>query len=130
MKTSRIHATATSRLPWRSTFSMLSPTATRDADLAASLLRRVFRRLPFSVVAAPIGTVPSCGGRQRGAACRCAFLAGVSKSAGGQRADSGQRSTALAEAYFRSKLGHRGRFFAALRLKDHLEALRLPWASS
>jgi cyclopropane-fatty-acyl-phospholipid synthase len=110
-----------------STFSSaLAHGATRDADLAASLLRRVFRRLPFSVVVRLWnGSFLAVGGNEVQPA-DARFSLGFRNPQAVSALILGRDPLRLAEAYFRSELDIEGDFFAALRLKDHLEALRLP----
>ncbi|MGD0504487.1 MAG: class I SAM-dependent methyltransferase [Steroidobacteraceae bacterium] len=98
----------------------------RGADLAASLLRRVFRHLPFSVVVRLwTGSSLAVGGAESQAA-DARFSLWFRNPQAVSALILGNDPLRLAEAYFRSELDIEGDLFAALRLRDHLEALRLP----
>jgi cyclopropane-fatty-acyl-phospholipid synthase len=109
----------------------------RGEELAASLLARVFQRLPCSI------TVRLWSG----AAFRVGAAAAAGAASGASGASSigeprfvlafrnpetvsemvlGQDPLRLAEAYFRGDVDIEGDFFAALCLKDHLESIRMP----
>lgn len=98
----------------------------RGADLAASLLRKVFRHLPFSfVIRLWTGSTVVVGGAADQSTDPRFTLWFKSPHAVSELI-LGKDPLRLAEAYFRSELDIEGDLFAALRLKDHLEALRLP----
>ncbi len=98
------------------------------ADLAASLLRKIFRRLPFSFgVRLWTGAVVVVGGIEPEAqASDPRFLLWFKNPTAVSALILGSDPLRLAEAYFRSDLDIEGDLFAALRLKEHLEALQLP----
>ncbi|HEV7613548.1 MAG TPA: cyclopropane-fatty-acyl-phospholipid synthase family protein [Steroidobacteraceae bacterium] len=102
-----------------------SPSTYRGSELASDLLKRLFDRLPFSITlrlwngaAVQVGAIES--GPQdsrftlvfRNPEVVCATVLG-------------RDPLRLAEAYFRGDLDIEGDFFAALQLKDHLQALQL-----
>jgi cyclopropane-fatty-acyl-phospholipid synthase len=98
----------------------------RGADLAASLLRQVFRHLPFSfAVRLWTGSTVVVGGAESHAA-DSRFTLWFKDPNAVSALILGKDPLRLAEAYFRSELDIEGDLFAALRFKDHLEALRLP----
>jgi cyclopropane-fatty-acyl-phospholipid synthase len=97
----------------------------RGAELAASLLRTVFRRLPFSL-AIRLWTGPTVLVGAEGQAADPRFALSFKNPHAVSALILGKDPLRLAEAYFRSELDIEGDLFAALRLKDHLEALRLP----
>ena len=98
----------------------------RGADLAAALLRKVFHSLPFKL------TVRLWTGAAFGVGASDADLADSRFALCFKNPHAvsdlilGKDPLRLAEAYFRSDLDIEGDLFAALRLKDHLEDLRLP----
>jgi cyclopropane-fatty-acyl-phospholipid synthase len=102
-----------------------SPSKYRGSELASDLLKRLFERLPFSITlrlwndaAVQVGAIES--GPQdsrftlvfRNPEVVCSTVLG-------------RDPLRLAEAYFRGDLDIEGDFFAALELKDHLQALQL-----
>jgi cyclopropane-fatty-acyl-phospholipid synthase len=121
-----------------STLSMVSESTTqaaiplgagaryRGAKLASSLLRQLFRHLPFGL-AVRLWTGPafSVGASDRDAA-DSRFTLWFRNPQAVSMLILGKDPLRLAEAYFRSDLDIEGDLFAALRLKDHLESLRLP----
>jgi cyclopropane-fatty-acyl-phospholipid synthase len=100
--------------------------AYRGEDLAASLLRRVFRHLPFSIAVRlwTGGSLVVGGVGTQAADAR--FSLWFRNPQAVSALILGRDPLRLAEAYFRSELDIEGDLFAALRLKDHLEALKLP----
>jgi cyclopropane-fatty-acyl-phospholipid synthase len=99
----------------------------RGAELASALLRRVFRQLPFGF-AVRLWTGPSfvVGATEAAEAIDPRFTLWFRNPQAVSLLILGTDPLRLAEAYFRSDVDIEGDFFAALRLKDHLEALRLP----
>jgi cyclopropane-fatty-acyl-phospholipid synthase len=103
----------------------VSPAGYRGSELAADLLWRLFSRLPLSVsvrlwdgVTVLAGAI-NTGGREppfslvfRNPEVVCSAVLG-------------RDPLRLAEAYFRGELDIEGDFFAALGLKDHLQALQM-----
>jgi cyclopropane-fatty-acyl-phospholipid synthase len=102
-----------------------SPSKYRGSELASDLLKRLFDRLPFSITlrlwndaTVQVGAIES--GPQdsrftlvfRNPEVVCSTVLG-------------RDPLRLAEAYFRGDLDIEGDFFAALELKDHLQALQL-----
>jgi len=97
----------------------------RGAELAASLLQRVFQHLSFGFpVRLCNGPTFAVGARNAAAMDSRFLLRFVSAEAVGSLI-LGKDPLRLAEAYFRSDVDIEGDLFAALRLKDHLDELRL-----
>jgi cyclopropane-fatty-acyl-phospholipid synthase len=97
----------------------------RGADLAAALLRKVFRPLPFRV-AVRLWSGPSFGvGGHETEAVDSRFDLWFKTPRAVSELILGKDPLRLAEAYFRSDIDIEGDLFAALRLKDHLEDLKL-----
>ncbi|MGD0492700.1 MAG: cyclopropane-fatty-acyl-phospholipid synthase family protein [Steroidobacteraceae bacterium] len=98
----------------------------RGAELAASLLRKVFQSLPFGFAVrlwtGNCFTVGAVGADATDARFTLWFRNPQAVS----MLILGKDPLRLAEAFFRSDLDIEGDLFAALRLKDHLEELRLP----
>jgi len=97
----------------------------RGSELASDLLTRLFHRLPFKLTlrlwngdAVQVGATDS-------AAPESAFALVFRNPEVVCSAVLGRDPLRLAEAYFRGELDIEGDFFAALALKDHLEALQL-----
>ena len=97
----------------------------RGSGLASDLLTRLFHRLPFKLTlrlwngdAVQVGAIDS-------AAQESAFTLVFRNPEVVSSAVLGRDPLRLAEAYFRGELDIEGDFFAALALKDHLEALQL-----
>jgi len=97
----------------------------RGSELASDLLTRLFHRLPFKLTlrlwngdAVQVGAIDS-------AAQESAFALVFRNPEVVSSAVLGRDPLRLAEAYFRGELDIEGDFFAALALKDHLEALQL-----
>jgi cyclopropane-fatty-acyl-phospholipid synthase len=97
----------------------------RGSELASDLLTRLFHRLPFKLTlrlwngdAVQVGAIDS-------AAQESAFALVFRNPEVVCSAVLGRDPLRLAEAYFRGELDIEGDFFAALALKDHLEALQL-----
>ena len=100
----------------------------RGADLAAALLRKVFRPLPFKLTAR-VWTGPAFGVGATDAADAEAdsrFALCFKNPRAVSDLILGKDPLRLAEAYFRSDIDIEGDLFAALRLRDYLEELRLP----
>jgi cyclopropane-fatty-acyl-phospholipid synthase len=97
----------------------------RGSELASDLLTRLFQRLPFKLTlrlwngdAVQVGATDS-------AAQESAFALVFRNPEVVSSAVLGRDPLRLAEAYFRGEMDIEGDFFAALALKDHLEALQL-----
>ena len=97
----------------------------RGSELASDLLTRLFHRLPFKLTlrlwngdAVQVGATDS-------AAQESAFALVFRNPEVVSSAVLGRDPLRLAEAYFRGEMDIEGDFFAALALKDHLEALQL-----
>jgi cyclopropane-fatty-acyl-phospholipid synthase len=97
----------------------------RGSELASDLLTRLFHRLPFKLTlrlwngdAVQVGAIDS-------AAQESTFTLVFRNPEVVSSAVLGRDPLRLAEAYFRGELDIEGDFFAALALKDHLEALQL-----
>ncbi len=97
----------------------------RGTEVATALLRKVFRRLPFSV-AVRLWSGPAFAVGDEREAVDPRFSLWFKHPSAVSGLILGKDPLRLAEAYFRSELDIEGNLFAALRLKDHLEALRLP----
>jgi cyclopropane-fatty-acyl-phospholipid synthase len=99
--------------------------AYRGRELAAELLTRLFRRLPLGVtVRLWDGTVLKLGAAGP-LAPESAFELVFRHPETVCSAVLGRDPLRLAEAYFRGDLDIQGDFFAALALKDHLQALQM-----
>ncbi len=98
----------------------------RGSELASGLLKRLFDRLPMGVTLrlwddAPVqGRAPSTADAQEPA-----FTLVFRNPEAVCSAVLGRDPLRLAEAYFRGDLDIEGDFFAALELKDHLQALQM-----
>ena len=97
----------------------------RGSELASDLLKRLFHRLPFGITlrlwndaAVQVGAVESGPQDSR-------FTLVFRNPEVVCSAVLGRDPLRLAEAYFRGDLDIEGDFFAALELKDHLQALQL-----
>jgi cyclopropane-fatty-acyl-phospholipid synthase len=100
--------------------------AYRGAEVAAALLRKVFGQVPFKV-AVRLWSGPSFAvGAAGEAAPDPRFTLWFRNPHAISGLILGKDPLRLAEAYFRSELDIEGDLFAALRLKDHLEGLKLP----
>jgi cyclopropane-fatty-acyl-phospholipid synthase len=100
-------------------------TADRGAELAASLLQRVFKNLTFGF-AVRLWTGPSFTvGSSDPAAMDSRFLLRFVDPEAVCSLILGRDPLRLAEAYFLSDIDIEGDLFAALRLKDHLRELKL-----
>jgi cyclopropane-fatty-acyl-phospholipid synthase len=100
--------------------------AYRGEELAASLLHKLFGQLPFSF-AVRLWTGPAFTvGTATPEAADSRFTLWFKNPQAVSMLVLGKDPLRLAEAYFRSDVDIEGDLFAALRLKDHLEALRLP----
>ena len=97
----------------------------RGAELAASLLQRVFQHLSFGF-AVRLWTGPTFAvGARDAAALDSRFLLRFVNPEAVYSLILGKDPLRLAEAYFRSDVDIEGDLFAALRLKDHLAELKL-----
>src|ERR1700723_4285209 len=97
----------------------------RGSELASDLLTRLFHRLPFKLTlrlwngdAVQVGTIDSDAPESE-------FVLVFRNPEVVCSAVLGRDPLRLAEAYFRGDLDIEGDFFAALALKDHLQALQL-----
>jgi cyclopropane-fatty-acyl-phospholipid synthase len=102
-----------------------SATGFRGADLAADLLQRLFRRYPASL-SLQLWDGSSLRVGQRSGGPDSAFTLVIRNPEVVCSAVLGRDPLALAEAYFRSDMDIDGDFFAALSIKDHLDALQMP----
>lgn len=96
----------------------------RGVDLAANLLTRLFCRLPFPVSLRLWDGVVRQAGAGAGAT-ETPFTLVFRNPQVVCSAVLGRDPLRLAEAYFRGDLDIEGDFFAALELRDHLEALQM-----
>ncbi len=97
----------------------------RGSELAADLLAKLFRRLPFRIALRLWnGASVQVGAADAGPA-ETAFTLVFRNPEVVCSAVLGRDPLRLAEAYFRGDLDIEGDFFAALKLRDHLPALRL-----
>jgi cyclopropane-fatty-acyl-phospholipid synthase len=98
----------------------------RGGELAADLLTRLFRRLPMSLTLRLWnGAAVQVGAADAGAQESPFSLVFRSPEAVCS-AVLGRDPLRFADAYFRGELDIEGDFFAALGLKDHLQALQMP----
>ena len=102
----------------------------RGSEQAAELLMHLFRRYPDTLnLRLWDGTAIRAGGGTIGAAASEAPFTLVFRSPEAVWSTVlGRDPLALADAYFRGDLDIEGDFFAALSIKDHLDALRMPRA--
>src|SRR5271155_1388058 len=98
----------------------------RGAELAADLLKRLFRRLPAGIQLRLWNGTSVTAGQNAAAGQESPFTLVFRNPEAVWSAVLGRDPLALAEAYFRGDLDIEGDFFAALSLKDHLETLQLP----
>ena len=98
----------------------------RGTELAAALLRQVFRHLPFSFAVRLWAGSSFTVGAPEAAPADSRFTLWFRNPHAVSVLILGKDPLRLAEAYFRSDVDIEGDLFAALRLKDYLEALRLP----
>jgi cyclopropane-fatty-acyl-phospholipid synthase len=105
-----------------------SPIGARDyrgAELAADLLARLFRRLPLKVMLRLWNGAELAVGAADAVAPEASFALVFRNPEVVCTAVLGRDPLRLAEAYFRGDLDIEGDFFAALRLKGHLQALQM-----
>ncbi len=116
------------RAPARAAAASGSRASYRGAELAAALLRKVFQRLPLSF-AIRLWTGSSCtvGCAEPGTMDQ-RFCLHLRNPQAVCNLILDKDPLRLAEAYFGSDMDIEGDLFAALRLRDHLEALRMPLA--
>ncbi|HEY0748549.1 MAG TPA: cyclopropane-fatty-acyl-phospholipid synthase family protein [Steroidobacteraceae bacterium] len=99
----------------------------RGSEQAADLLKRLFRRYPGSLsLKLWNGTVLRVGTNPAGADSPFTLVFHSPEVV--WSAVLGQDPLTLADAYFRGDLDIEGDFFAALSIKDHLDALQMPVA--
>jgi cyclopropane-fatty-acyl-phospholipid synthase len=119
----------------RSSAATQRPTATapagavagfRGAHLAADLLRRLFRRYPGSLSLQLWNGNTLRVGANAAADPDSPFTLSIRNPEVVCAAVLGRDPLALAEAYFRGDMDIEGDFFAALSIKDHLDALQMP----
>src|ERR1700722_3751834 len=103
---------------------LTSAGAYRGSELAADLLTRLFRRLPMNLTLRLWNDATVRVGADPGAQ-ESPFALVFRNPEVVCSAVLGRDPLRLAEAYFRGELDIEGDFFAALALKDHLEALQL-----
>src|ERR1700722_2632692 len=103
---------------------LTSAGAYRGSELAADLLTRLFRRLPMNLTLRLWNDATVRVGADPGAQ-ESPFALVFRNPEVVCSAVLGRDPLRLAEAYFRGDLDIEGDFFAALALKDHLEALQL-----
>lgn len=97
----------------------------RGAELAADLLARLFRRLPLKVTVRLWNGAELNVGASDSSDLPSAFSLAFRNPEVVCTAVLGRDPLRLAEAYFCGDLDIDGDFFAALRLKDHLQALQM-----
>ncbi len=97
----------------------------RGSELASDLLTRLFYRLPFALALRLWDGVTVQVGAGDSAARESPFTLVFRNPEVVSSAVLGRDPLRLAEAYFRGDLDIEGDFFAALALRDHLEALQL-----
>ena len=102
-----------------------SSTGYRGSELAADLLTRLFRRFPGCLTLRLWNGATLRVGANAALGPDSSFTLVFHHPAVVCSAVLGRDPLALAEAYFRGDLDIEGDFFAALGLKDHLQALRL-----
>lgn len=99
----------------------------RGAELAAALLRRVFQRLPGSMTLRLwSGAEFAVGAEARADLPYPRFVLVFRDPQVVCTMVLGRDPLRLAEAYFRGDVDIEGDFFAALRIKDHVDSLQLP----
>jgi cyclopropane-fatty-acyl-phospholipid synthase len=99
--------------------------AYRGAELARDLLSQLFRRLPFSLTLRLWNEASFRVGAAKADAPESKFTLVFHDPETVATTVLGRDPLRFAEAYFRGSLDIEGDFFAALCLKDHLQALRL-----
>jgi cyclopropane-fatty-acyl-phospholipid synthase len=97
----------------------------RGGELAAGLLTRLFRRLPFGLAIRLWNGATVQAGAIDSAGQEPAFTLVFRNPEVVYSAVLGRDPLRLAEAYFRGEMDIEGDFFAALGLKNHLQTLRM-----
>jgi cyclopropane-fatty-acyl-phospholipid synthase len=105
-----------------------SGTAYRGRDQAARLLQRLFRRYPGVLNLRLWDGTSIRAGTHAGPAPDSPFTLVFRTPEVVWSAVLGSDPLALADAYFRGEMDIEGDFFAALSIKDHLDALQMPRA--
>jgi cyclopropane-fatty-acyl-phospholipid synthase len=105
-----------------------SGTTYRGSEQAALLLQRLFRRYPGILSLRLWDGTSIRAGTHAGAGPDSPFTLVFRTPEVVWSAVLGSDPLALADAYFRGDLDIEGDFFAALSIKDHLDALQLPRA--
>jgi cyclopropane-fatty-acyl-phospholipid synthase len=95
-------------------------------EMAASLLKRLFKRFPGSVTLRLWDGTTLRVGEKAGSLEESPFTLVFRNPQVIASAVLGRDPLALAEAYFRGDMDIEGDFFAALSIKDHLDALQMP----
>jgi cyclopropane-fatty-acyl-phospholipid synthase len=105
-----------------------SGTGYRGSEQAARLLQRLFRRYPGVITARLWDGTCIRAGTDADPAANSPFTLVFRTPEAVWSAVLGRDPLALADAYFRGDLDIEGDFFAALSIKDHLDALQMPRA--
>jgi len=100
----------------------------RGSEQAALLLLRLFRRYPGVLTLKLWNGSAFCAGSDAVSGKDSPFTLVFRSPEAVWSAVLGNDPLALADAYFRGELDIEGDFFAALSIKDHLDALRMPRA--
>lgn len=108
--------------------ALQSASAYRGSHQAALLLQRLFRRYPGVLSLRLWDGTAIRAGTQAASAPDSPFTLVFRSPESVWSAVLGSDPLALADAYFRGELEIEGDFFAALSIKDHLDALRMPRA--
>jgi cyclopropane-fatty-acyl-phospholipid synthase len=98
----------------------------RGRELAANLLIRLFKRFPGSVTLRLWDGTTLRAGANAGSGQESPFTLVFRNPQVIAAAVLGRDPLALAEAYFRGDMDIEGDFFAALSIKDHLDAMQMP----
>jgi cyclopropane-fatty-acyl-phospholipid synthase len=101
-------------------------TGYRGRELAVNLLKRLFKRFPGSVTLRLWDGTTLRAGAKAGGGQESPFTLVFRNPQVIASAVLGRDPLALAEAYFRGDMDIEGDFFAALSIKDHLDALQMP----
>ena len=105
-----------------------SGAAYRGSEQAAQLLMRLFRRYPGVITVKLWDGSSIRAGTDAASGQDSPFTLVFRRPEAVWSAVLGRDPLALADAYFRGELDIEGDFFAALNIKDHLDALRMPAA--
>jgi cyclopropane-fatty-acyl-phospholipid synthase len=100
----------------------------RGSDQAVALLLRLFRRYPGVLTLRLWNGTTIRAGREAASGPDSPFTLVFRSPEAVWSAVLGNDPLALADAYFRGELDIEGDFFAALSIKDHLDALQMPAA--